>query len=165
MAGDTFQRIDDTDAKPLSHTRSLVIQYRALPGLEKQRTNVVPGDLEPRFNYRSQFPLLMNPDSMDKLEHYTFIFEVWDQVSPAREDLIGLVRVPFQSFCISMKTTNNHVFSLNFMADQHCLYPMIIADGPLPIWSPKQGKVVGRLNATLALGSAIQVNRLISKEQ
>ena len=60
-----------------------------------------------------------------------------------------------------MKTTDDEIYSLNFMADQFCLYPMIISDGFLPIYSPKLGQDVGHLKVTLAMGSPIQVNRLI----
>jgi hypothetical protein len=42
-----------------------------------------------------------------------------------------------------MKTTEEQIFSLNFLADQHCIYPMIITDEALPIYSPKLGKDVG----------------------
>lgn len=63
-----------------------------------------------------------------------------------------------------MKTTDDEIFSLNFMADQFCLYPMIISDGFLPVYSPKKGQNIGHLKVTLAMGSPIQVNRLIAKE-
>ena len=64
-----------------------------------------------------------------------------------------------------MKTTDNEIYSLNFMADQFCMYPMIVTDGFLPIYSPKLGQNIGHLKVTLAMGSPIQVNRLIQKEQ
>jgi hypothetical protein len=64
-----------------------------------------------------------------------------------------------------MKTTDQEVYSLNFMADQFCMYPMIVSDGFLPIYSPKLGQDVGHLKVTLAMGSPVQVNRLIQKEQ
>jgi hypothetical protein len=55
---------------------------------------------------------------------------VWDAVSPAQEEFVGLVKIPLASFCYSMKTNDDEIFSLNFLADQHCMYPMMIADGP-----------------------------------
>lgn len=64
-----------------------------------------------------------------------------------------------------MKTQDEQVFSLNFLADQHCLYPMIVADGYQPIYSPRHGQSVGELALTVALGSSIQINRQIQKEQ
>lgn len=64
-----------------------------------------------------------------------------------------------------MKTTEEEVFSLNFLADQHCIYPMIITDEPLPIWSPKEGKDIGTLKVTLAMGSPLQINRQIQRQQ
>ena len=73
------------------------------------------GQSEPWFNYRSQFPVLMTPEVIDKLEKFTFVLEVWDEVSPGRHDLVGLVKVPLASFCYSMKTTEDDIFSLNFL--------------------------------------------------
>ena len=42
---------------------------------------------------------------------------------------------------------------------------MIVSDGFLPIYSPKLGQDIGHLKVTLAMGSPVQVNRLIQKEQ
>lgn len=92
------------------------------------------------------------------------MLEVWDSLSPAKEEFIGLVKIPLASFCYSMKTTDDQIFSLNFLADQHCLYPMMVTDGYLPIYSPRLGLNIGELQVTLALGTAIQVNRQILKE-
>ena len=41
---------------------------------------------------------------------------------------------------------------------------MILCDGFLPIYSPKLGENIGHLKITVAMGSAIQVNRMIAKE-
>jgi len=54
-----------------------------------------------------------------------------------------------------MRTNDQEVFSLNFLADQHSLYPMLISDGYLPIYSPRLGNNVGELQLTLALGTPI----------
>ena len=107
----------------------------------------------------------MCPDSLEKMEKFVFVLELWDQISPSVQEFIGLVKIPLAPICYSMKTTDDEIYSLNFMADQFCLYPMIISDGYLPIYSPKLGQDVGHLKVTLAMGSPIQVNRLIQKEQ
>jgi len=107
----------------------------------------------------------MSPETLEKLAAFTFVLEVWDQVSPSQEEFVGLVKIPLASFCISMRTTDKAVFSLNFLADKHCYYPMIISDEHLPIYSPKYGENIGFLKVTLALGSAVQVTRQIQREQ
>lgn len=108
--------------------------------------------------------MTMVPDTLDKLENFSFMLEVWDEVSPTmNSEFLGLVKIPLKSFCISMKTTEEQVFSLNFLADQHCIYPMIINDQALPIWSPREGKDIGTLKVTLAMGSPVQINRQIQK--
>ena len=59
----------------------------------------------------------MTTDLLEKLEKFTFVLEVWDESSPVKEDFIGLVKIPLSSFCYSMKTTDDHIYSLNFLAD------------------------------------------------
>jgi len=108
--------------------------------------------------------VLMTPDVIEKLEKFTFVIEVWDQVSPDRNDLIGLVKIPLAGFCYSLKTTEDDIFSLNFLAEQHNVYPMVVSDDLLPIYSPKHGKNIGTLKVMLAMGTPIQVNRQIQRE-
>ena len=103
----------------------------------------------------------MTPDVIDRLEKFTFVIEVWDQVSPDRNDLIGLVKIPLAGFCYSLKTTEDDIFSLNFLAEKHTLYPMVVCDELLPIYSPKHGKNIGTLKVMLGLGTPLQVNKQI----
>ena len=49
----------------------------------------------------------MNPETLSKLQNFTFILEVWDSVSPAKEEFVGLVKIPLSGFCYSMKTTDD----------------------------------------------------------
>lgn len=80
-------------------------------------TSVQYQKIDPTFKYRSQFPVLMSPTFIEKLEKFIFILEVWDNVSPDRDDLVGLVKIPLASFCYSLRTTEDDIFSLNFLAD------------------------------------------------
>jgi hypothetical protein len=81
------------------------------------KTNIVWQERDPMFHYRSQFPLMMNKTAIDKLQNFMFIMEIWDHVSPSRQEFIGLVKIPLTSFCISMRTFDDQVLSLNFLAD------------------------------------------------
>lgn len=101
----------------------------------------------------------MTPDVIDRLGKFTFVIEVWDQVSPDRNDLVGLVKIPLAGFCYSLKTTEDDIFSLNFLAEKHNMYPMVVSDELLPIYSPRHGKNIGTLKVMLAMGTPIQVNR------
>lgn len=107
----------------------------------------------------------MTPQFIEKLEKFVFILEVWDNITPERDDLVGLVKIPLASFCYSLRTTEDDIFSLNFLADQHSMYPLTIVDDALPIYSPQLGQNVGYLKVMMALGSPVQVNRQIEKEQ
>ena len=138
--------------------------YKSFPSLEKLMTSVQTAKAEPHFRYRSQFPIIMTPNFIEKLEKFIFILEVWDNVTPERDEFVGLVKIPLASFCYSLRTTEDDIFSLNFLADQHNMYPMIVVDDSLPIYSPQKGQNVGYLKVMLALGSPVQVNRQIEKE-
>lgn len=48
----------------------------------------------------------MNPENLEKFEKFTFVMEVWDAVTPGREEFVGLVKIPLASFGYSMKTTD-----------------------------------------------------------
>jgi len=95
----------------------LYVSYKSFPTFEKLVTSIQHGKSEPQFRYRSQFPVLMSPNFIEKLEKFIFILEVWDNVSPERDDLVGLVKIPLASFCYSLRTTEDDIYSLNFMAD------------------------------------------------
>ena len=59
----------------------------------------------------------MTPEIIDKLEKFTFVVEVWDEVTPGRSDLVGLVKIPLASFVYSIRTTEDDIYSLNFLAE------------------------------------------------
>ena len=139
-SGTDLEREKAASKKITLPRRNLFVQFKAFPGLECLKTNTAWQQNEnAMFNYRSQFPVLMSPDTLDKMESFIFVLELWDQISPSVQEFIGLVKIPLAPICYSMKTTDQEVYSLNFMADQFCLYPMIVSDGYLPIYSPKLG--------------------------
>jgi hypothetical protein len=49
----------------------------------------------------------VNPSTLEKLQNFTFVLEVWDSINTAKEEFIGLVKIPLTSFVISMKTTDS----------------------------------------------------------
>lgn len=146
--------------------RNLFVSFKAFPNLETVRTNTVwQKDEESEFNYRGQFPVLMAPESVEKMETFVLVLELWDQISPSVKEFLGLVKIPLAPICHTIKTTDEEVYSLNFLADQFCMYPMTVCDGFLPIYSPKLGQEIAHLKVTVSIGSPLQVNRLIQKEQ
>lgn len=146
--------------------RNLFVQFKAFPNLEKLKTNTIwQKDDNARFNYRSQFPVLMCPDALEKMEKFILVLELWDQISPSVQEFLGIVKIPLAPICYSMKTTDDEVYSLNFMADQFCLYPMTVCDGFLPVYSPQLGQDIAHLKVSLHMGSPVQVTRLIQREE
>jgi len=46
---------------------------------KKLKTNTIwQKDDNARFNYRSQFPVLMCPDALEKMEKFILVLELWD---------------------------------------------------------------------------------------
>jgi hypothetical protein len=107
----------------------------------------------------------MCPDTLEKMEKFVMVLELWDQISPSVTEFLGLVKIPLAPICYSMKTTDEEVYSLNFLADQFCMYPMTVCDGFLPIYSPKLGQNIAHLKVSLSIGSPVQVTRLLQREQ
>jgi hypothetical protein len=62
--------------------RNLFIQYKAFPSLERLKTKVIYNEKNPKFGHKSQFPIMMVPDTLEKLENFCFVLEVWDQICP-----------------------------------------------------------------------------------
>lgn len=136
--------------------RNLFVQFKAFPKLEQLKTGTVwQKDEKSEFNYRSQFPVLMSPDSLEKLEKFIMVLELWDQISPSVQEFLGIVKIPLSPICYAMKTTDDEIYSLNFLADQFCMYPMTVCDGFLPVYSPKLGQNIAHLKVLIAIGSPV----------
>jgi D-ribose pyranose/furanose isomerase RbsD len=106
----------------------------------------------------------MSPESIEKMETFSMVLELWDQISPSVQEFMGIVKIPLAPITNAIKTTDEEIYSLNFLADQFCMYPMTVCDGFLPIYSPKKGQNIAHLKITLAIGSPVQVNRLVQRD-
>jgi hypothetical protein len=138
--------IDDDDLLP---KRNLFVTYKAYPTHEKLVTSVMYDQSAPDFFHTAQFPCLMTHSTIDEMENFSFVLEVWDRINSGRDELVGLVKIPLSSFCYSMRTSEEDIFSLNFLADQHNMYPLCIVDDSLPIYNPRLGCTVGQLKVRL----------------
>ena len=69
---------EEKGSEPKKSGRNLYVAYKAFPTYEKLTSNVHWNADEPAFNFRSQFPVPMNPDVIQRLETFTFVVEVWD---------------------------------------------------------------------------------------
>lgn len=59
----------------------------------------------------------MSPETLEKMEKFVLVLELWDKISPSREEFLGLIKIPLSPITFSMRTTDLEVYSLNFMAD------------------------------------------------
>ena len=44
----------------------------------------------------------MTAENLEKMERYTFVFELWDQVSPETDSFIGYIKVPLAPIAHAM---------------------------------------------------------------
>ena len=48
----------------------------------------------------------MSPETLEKIEKFILVLELWDKISPSREEFLGLVKIPLSPICFSMRTTD-----------------------------------------------------------
>ena len=41
----------------------------------------------------------MCPDMLEKMEKFTLVLELWDQISPSVEEFLGIVKIPLAPIC------------------------------------------------------------------
>lgn len=59
--------------------RNFYVKYKAFPNLETMMTSTVwQKDEDAVFNYRAQFPVMMTPETLEKMEKFVFVLELWD---------------------------------------------------------------------------------------
>lgn len=79
--------VTDGDKKlsDLNVFRNSFIQYKDIPKGKKQRTSIEFNTNSPIFNHKAYFPIIVRQDLMELLGKFSFLFEVWDQVSTDKQ--------------------------------------------------------------------------------
>lgn len=89
--------VGDTSDKKLSDLnlfRNTFVQYKDFPKGNIQRTNIIWNSNNPVFNYKAYFPIIVRSDIFDLLSKFYFLFEVWDQVTADKHNLVGITKFP-----------------------------------------------------------------------
>lgn len=97
-------------------------------------------------------PVTSNDQSIGKLSTGYLTLEVWDKINPAKDELLGLVKLPLKSFATAL--SSGTVILIN------SVYPLIAIDEFCAINNLRSGKDVGYLRVCLAMGTPAQVHRL-----
>jgi len=142
--------------------RNTFIQYKDFPKGNVQRTPIMFNTNSPVFNYKAYFPILVREDMIAMMSKFFFVFEVWDQVTPDKHDCVGFAKLSLSCFFKSLVfEENSGMLNTAYFEDDSNAYPMVGFDESAEVTN-FEGKCVGWLKLTLALGSPDQVNRFDS---
>ena len=146
----------------LDLNRNIFIQYKTFPDGKTAKTNTEWHTLQPQFSHKATFPVLLTDENVSKMKKFGFTFEVWDTLSPNKNQLIGFVRIACEVFSRAMVTEEGH-FNTTFFKNES-LYPSVAHDGLVEV-KGLDGTGIGWLKLTLAFGSPGQVNRFVQMQE
>jgi hypothetical protein len=81
--------LTDEAKRNLDLKRNLFVKYKSFPDGLFIKTSTQWQELSPQFNHKSQFPVILNQDLLTKLQNFGFTFEVWDTMSPSKDQVVG----------------------------------------------------------------------------
>ena len=61
--------------------------------MQSLKTPTAHASNSPYFGHRVFFPFVLTAEMLERLEKQRLVLEVWDQVSPSRDELVGLVKL------------------------------------------------------------------------
>ncbi|XP_075706126.1 LOW QUALITY PROTEIN: C2 domain-containing protein 3 [Rhinoderma darwinii] len=119
---------------------------------EATRSAVVWGSNQPLFCFSQVAPLALTSRLLERMKNNVTIIEVWNKVSgPSTDQLLGLAKLSLHQFYMSFSDPN--ICRLLLQAQ----YPVVAADGFVPVIDLFSGCECGRLKVLLAVGSGDQV--------
>jgi hypothetical protein len=78
--------------------RNSFVQYKDIPKGKKQSTSIEFNTNSPLFNHKAYFPIIVRKDLMELLGKFSFLFEVWDQVSTDKQTIVGFSKISLSCF-------------------------------------------------------------------
>ena len=61
-------------------------------------TKVEYNQNQPHFKHQAQSAMFITTDSLIKLKERKMVLEVWDRVTPSKDELVGVVPLPLEPF-------------------------------------------------------------------
>ena len=139
---------------------NVFIRYKNPGDGSEQSTETIYNTQNPNFSHSQHLPFPLSEDIILSTERNSMVFEVWDKISPERNSLIGLSKVPLGGI-YKRVVQGGGGFSPNLLLNG--IYPHFLLDGGVPVFSTKVGGSVGNVNITLALGTFQQVAKYLDK--
>ncbi|XP_077975258.1 C2 domain-containing protein 3-like isoform X1 [Styela clava] len=140
-----------------SYPPNVSLVCRSLTSGESEKTPVVWGQTNPKFNFVQISPLKLDNALLTRMQNNFVIVEVWTKITstkPHSDKLLGLVKLSTHHFYQSLK---DEEITRVVLKSQH---PLISVDEPVPIIDLFTGQERGHLQVTLALGTQLQVSSL-----
>ncbi|CAG9327731.1 unnamed protein product [Blepharisma stoltei] len=132
---------------------NIFINYKTFPDPEKISTPVFwECDETKKINHKMMIPITATESIVSKLRNAFITLEVWDKISTAKDELLGLVKLQLNFFATALSSGNLALFN--------SVYPIIAVDEYRPINNLRTAKDIGYLRVCLALGTPAQVHRL-----
>jgi len=129
----------------------LVIRSAIFTSVDKSYvTETVHDCIHPMYNCRLMWPMQVNAKTIMLYLNNFIIVEIWAQQSNGNK-LLGLVKVPTHQWFLSLE---------NEQISKHVLkspYPLVAANGWLPIVNVFTGENIGELRLAVALGTDSQL--------
>ncbi|VEN47129.1 unnamed protein product [Callosobruchus maculatus] len=119
------------------------------------RSSVIFNSSSPVYNFSQLVPILLNNELLYYFRENFMLIEFW-KIEHSKQSLIGLSKISLHQFYLTYK--NPVIF-------QHLLkkeLPAIGTDDWIPVYSPNEDKVIGKVEVLTALGSEEQINKLKS---
>ncbi|NXT55875.1 C2CD3 protein, partial [Pluvianellus socialis] len=134
---------------------NVYLNCKLLSTEEATRSAVIWGTTQPAFNFSQVMPFSLTSKHLERLKNNVMVIEAWNKMgSPGCDRLLGLVKLPLHQFYISFKDPK--ISHLLLQAQ----YPVVAADGYMPVVDVFTGSRSGSLRVVLAMGSADQIAAL-----
>jgi hypothetical protein len=137
----------------------LVVRSAIFSGTDKTFiTETVHTQISPKYNCKLMWPMRIEPALVGLFRNNLVIVEVWNKAVTGNK-LLGLVKVSTHQWFLSLEDESvaKHAVS--------CTYPLVAADGWLPIVNVFTGETVGELRLKVALGSDTQLENFNNKTE
>lgn len=137
----------------------LKVRSAVFSGAEKSYlTEPIFNDNYPRYNCRIMFPIKLNAPTVALFKNNFIIVEVWHKDATGSK-LLGLIKIPTHQWYLSLEDESVAKIALKSK------YPLVNANGFLPIVNVFTGENVGDLKLLICLGTDEQVEKFSAENE
>ena len=85
----SLEFLSEENRREMDLKRNLYVRYKTFPEGKEMKTETQWRSSDPEFRHRSQFPVVLNGALVEKMENFCFMFEMWDTLSPNKDEIVG----------------------------------------------------------------------------